>query len=131
MRKVIKIMSDVRKVIKNNDGQTNKSSKEDWMWEQTIKIMSDILLKAPKEATRSNDTHICKLSRVPAWEAWKGYEGTGAKITPMEPNIINSTGSIWGVSKSNREMFDQKIFVSIFRIMLLTAAGKPFSEISY
>ena len=40
--------------------------------EDGVKIMSDISVKSPKEATCSNNTHKCNVFWGSAWEAWRG-----------------------------------------------------------
>ena len=42
------------------------------MHEDGVKMMSDLSLKSPKEATCSNNTHLCDVCWGSAWEAWRG-----------------------------------------------------------
>ena len=60
------------KCCQNHVGYSKISPTWGRMHKDVINIVSDTLLKSAKEATCSNNTHICAVFWGPAWGAWSG-----------------------------------------------------------
>ena len=73
-----------------------------------IKMMSDTWFKSSKEATCSNNTHICEDFWRPAWGAWSGGKGNGANDWAIIPKTITQTSSIWAASTTKKWDFSLK-----------------------
>ena len=70
--------------------------------------MSDTWFKSSKEATCSNNTHICEDFWRPAWGAWSGGKGNGANDWAIIPKTITQTSSIWAASTTKKWDFSLK-----------------------
>ena len=64
------------------------------MHQDVMKIVSDASLKSAKEATCSNNTHICKVFWGAACGAWSGWKGKRANDKAIRPKNMTNTGSI-------------------------------------
>ena len=90
------------KCRQNNIRYVKMWSKYCWVHQDAIKMMSDILIKSPKEAVCSKNTRICDVFWCPAWEAWRGLKGKGANNRAIVPKIITNMGSIRAASRSKK-----------------------------
>ena len=64
------------------------------MHQDVIRIMSDTSLKSAKEATCSNNTHICEVFWGAACGARGGWKGKRPNDRAMGPKNMTNTGSI-------------------------------------
>ena len=64
------------------------------MHQDVMKIVSDASLKSAKEATCSNNSHICDVFWGAACGAWSGWKGKRANDRAIRPKNMTNTGSI-------------------------------------
>ena len=99
------------KWLRNNGGYIKISSKRCRRHQDVVKIISDTTLyKALKEATCSNNTHICKVFWGPAWVAWRGRGVKGTTNKAIGLKIIPIWAVIRAVLRSKEWDFWCKMF---------------------